>query len=274
MKLSVVTCTGDRPFCLSLITKWINCQTKLPDQWLVIDDGKTPTSNQVIEALPNYAVYLRREPREQEPEHTLNLNIQYALPHIKGDAIVFCEDDEYYSPEYLGTMYSKLLHYEAVGICRSRYYNIQSFRSYTHSNREHASLAQTGIQKSFLKELANLLEGDPFIDIRIWSKISGSEIPPWGKLKRVPLQERVVNGRGLLFDDSLNNKFIYVGMKGMPGRAGIGSGHKTLQGAFDANCNILKKWISIAEHHNIYIQTGIEMNKNIGKHLYNKESCL
>ena len=37
MKVTALTCTGDRPVCLELLTRWIKNQTFKVDQWLVVD---------------------------------------------------------------------------------------------------------------------------------------------------------------------------------------------------------------------------------------------
>ena len=38
--LTVVTTNAIRPSCLKLLELWLSRQTRQPDQWLLIDDGK------------------------------------------------------------------------------------------------------------------------------------------------------------------------------------------------------------------------------------------
>jgi hypothetical protein len=255
---TVVTCTGDRPVCLSLLIKWMNAQTIKPDQWLIIEDGKTPISEELINAMPEYADIIRREPLEKDPKHTLCLNMKAALPFIEGNKIIFCEDDEYYAPRYIEVMSRYLESYEVVGIGKSRYYHLPSFKYFIHGNCDHASLAQTGISKSFLPELKRLLEGDSFIDVRIWNIIGGKLI----KQKRIGIDGQRVGQRGFLFDDAISNEFLYVGMKGLPGRAGIGCGHQAI-GTFDNDQKILKKWIPLTSHLQEYLK--LELYKRNGR---------
>ena len=50
-------------------------------------------------------------------------------------------------------------------------------------------------------------------------------------------------------------------MKGLPGREGIGSGHKGI-GSQDNGMNILKSWISNANDFNIYLSFFEKCNRN------------
>ena len=38
-KITVITCTGDRPEAFKLCRTWMSRQTRKPDQWIVVDDG-------------------------------------------------------------------------------------------------------------------------------------------------------------------------------------------------------------------------------------------
>lgn len=234
MSISVVTCTGDRKISLSLLSRWIKNQTIQPDQWLIVDDGEIPF-------VPSMNCdYISRTPQKSDPPHTLGLNLLTAIPHIKGDIVLFCEDDEYYAPAYIQSIVEKFYKgYEAVGICRSKYYNLRYRTYYVHSTVDHASLAQTAIKKEYLGKLKGMLNGDPFIDIRIWEEVSGKRVSLSNPTEKG--KEFILNGgRGYLFDDGQEN-CLYVGMKGMPGRKGIGIGHKGA-GTFDPNFEVLKKW--------------------------------
>jgi hypothetical protein len=250
---TVITATGDRPLCLSFLKKWMEAQTYPPSCWIIIDDGKIPMKESEYMDLPDYTTLLRRNPTEDDPKHTLNINLMASLPYVEGDYIIFCEDDEYYAPEYLATMSRYLKEYEVVGICRSRYYHLPSYRYYIHPNYDHSSLAQTGIRTSFLETFSGLLNGDPFIDMRIWKTVANKNDLLWGKARFLTKGHEINGKKGYLFDDSIGDKFIYVGMKGMPGREGIGSGHKGM-GIFDYDQSILRKWIPISDHLHKYIE--------------------
>jgi len=132
----------------------------------------------------------------------LILNLKTVLPLIKGEKVIIMEDDEYYAPGYVAEMASRLDQYGVVGIMRAKYYHLPTGGYLQIANRTHASLAETAFRKSFLPELETLWPGDTSLDMRIWQK---------------------AGHRGRLFDDT--DKPLYLGIKGLPGRVGIGAGH-------------------------------------------------
>jgi len=218
VSLTIITPTGDRPLAFALCQNWVRKQTLQPDQWIVIDDGKIPTEPIVP------MQYVRREPQTDDPKHTLILNLKTAMPLVKGDKVMIIEDDEYYAPEYLEEMALRLAEHEVVGIARAKYYHLPTGGYLQIANTRHASLAQTGFRSSFMPELSELWEGDPSLDMRLWQKVG--------------------QARGLLIVDVF--KPLYLGIKGLPGRMGIGAGHNpTLyRGVRDtADRAILKKWV-------------------------------
>lgn len=249
MKVTALTCTGDRPVCLKLLSQWMKNQTLQPDQWLVIDDGKEPF-------IPSMDCdYVYRKPQPSDPSQTLNVNLEFAIPYIKGDIILFCEDDEYFSPNYVKTMVEKIQGHDAVGICRSKYYHLPTRTYHVHGNQDHASLAQTGISSNYLPKFKTLLDGDPFIDIRVWEDIGAKKQGlKWSGAPFSPRGMSINGGRGFLFDDGMKD-CLYVGMKGMPGRPGIGSGHKGI-GRPDPQGVILHQWMP--KDYQIYLDLKLE----------------
>jgi predicted SAM-dependent methyltransferase len=242
MTVTVITPTGDRPECISMLRNWMSNQTRQPDQWIIVDDGQAPMT------MTGNVQYLRREPQPDDPPHTLGINLKAVLPHVTGTVILIMEDDEYYAPEYIATMAAKLENYEVVGIGRSKYYHLPRGQFIRHMNMDHASLAQTGFRRSFLPEFAALLNGNPWIDIEIWKKIGGIKgIRPVAEPGNLS-GEKVINDRGYLFDDG-DTDCLYVGMKGLPGRAGIGVGHRNA-GEYVPDTpdhTILRQWCRDAE---------------------------
>ena len=196
--ITLITPTGDRPLAFALCQKWVKKQTVQPYQWIVIDDGKIPVRPYTPMA------YIRREPKANDPQCTLILNLMTALPLIEGKKIIIIEDDEYYAPKYVAEMAVRLDQHEVVGIGNTKYYHLFSGGHYRHRNRDHASLAQTAFRDSFLPELKKLLNKNveiARIDKHIWRKLKGSD-------------------RGVIFVDEDNDP-LYLGMKGLPGRPGI-----------------------------------------------------
>lgn len=224
MSITAITPTGDRPLAFALCQLWMKNQTRQPDQWLVIDDGNTPS-----DYLMRPMEYIRRTPQPLEPKPTLLVNLATGIPLIRHEQIIFIEDDEYYAPEYIETMAGALAQHQVAGISHSKYYHLPSGKYLQIGNGSHASLAQTGIRYSFLPEFNPLLRGDTYLDMRIWKQ---------------------AGPRGFLFRDQIRP--LYLGIKGLPGRPGIGAGHgEKLYRAKDADRSILKRWIP--RDHGIYL---------------------
>ena len=247
--ITAITPTGDRPLAMSLCERWMMNQTVRPDQWLVIDDGQVP----FVPTVP--MEYVRREPQPNDPQHMLALKLQVAIPLIKGDKILIIEDDEYYAPNYVEEMSKRLDKNDLVGIKQNRYYHIPSGGYHTMRNVGHASLAETAFTRSFLPIVRKVIDDSirmDYLDIRIWQKgkSRASQRYRFGKrtfvTSRMGRQVEAANVgdiHPLLFSDS--DHPLYVGIKGMPGRAGIGIGHNpSIYATRDtADRRVLKSWM-------------------------------
>lgn len=233
-KLTFVTTTGDRPLTFALLQNWIRRQTLQPDQWIIIDDGKEPVKPFI--SLREIR-YLRGESQTENPKAALLSNLRMAAPLIKGDRVLFFEDDEYYASKYAETMVAKLNEHEIVGIYNSRYYYLPTGNNCRVGNAKHASLAQTGFRSSFLQEFRRLANSDTgALDMKLWRE--------QGKK------------RGSLFLDDAEP--LYVAMKGMPGRAGKGGAHTSDSWRYklsllDGNQKLLRLWIPDEDDFNIYV---------------------
>ena len=203
--ITVITPTGDRPKAFELCAKYIQRQTCRPNQWIVIDDGKSD-----IEFSNFLSVWVRpvkRQKQKREPRHTLPLNILEALPLIEYDTILIMEDDDWYAPTYIEWMVSyfkkdpsKLL----IGQGRGLYYHIPSLRFRRCPNILHAGLCKTGFKSGLIpkvEEICKTKMTNPFIDIKLWQKTLSFD-------------------KKLIFDE----KDYCVGIKGMPGRQGVCAG--------------------------------------------------
>lgn len=229
--ITLITPTGDRPLAFALCQNWMRKQTLQPDQWIVVDDGKIPMKPFIS------MEYVRRKPRFSDPKRTLIENLKIAIPLIKGSKIVIIEDDEYYAPKYIEEMSSRLDHHKVVGIGKSKYYHLISAGYFRVGNMNHASFAQTAFRNSFLSEFKELLnDSSNYVDLRLWRKANESK-------------------DGFLFVDNIP---LYLGIKGMPGRHGIGGGHDANHRIYrhrshDKTRDILKKWIPDNDDYNIYM---------------------
>ena len=228
--ITAITPTGDRPLPFTLCQYWMKKQTLRVDQWIVVDDGKVPMEPKVG------MEYIRRKPRPSDPERTLIENLRAAIPHIRGSKIIIIEDDEYYAPGYIEKFSSKLDRHEIVGIGRSKYYHLLSGNYSRLQNTHQASFAEMAFRITFLPEFRGFLTGELYLDMRIWRAVD--------KMRT-----------HLFYDDT---DPLYVGMKGMPGRHGIGGGHDITHHIYkdktrDESRSILKKWIPNEEDFNIYM---------------------
>lgn len=213
--ITLITPTGGRPEAFALCEKYMARQSVKFDQWLVIDDYPVPTECTMGQEV------IRPEPLWKDGGMTLPRNLLAGLQAAEGEYILIIEDDDWYSPEYIKTLVEKLQTYDLAGEGKARYYNIQNYRHMTHTNMKHASLCQTGFRRSILQKVMHCVEGNTgrgFIDLFIW--------------------ELEVNK--MVFAGSQT----CLGIKGMPGRSGIGYGHTDRMGAPDRRpLHTLKKWI-------------------------------
>lgn len=214
--VTLVTCTGARPEAFAICEKLIAAQSRRPSQWIVVDDGPEPTT------CTQGQEYFRGPQIWKEGFNTQRANMDLALKYVKGDYVLIIEDDDWYHPAYIYSMCSYLEHLDLVGLSDSRYYHLQVPGHLTRRNFEHASLCQTGFRAQLLPELLKAIHsGELFFDVNLWAKAQNQGIP-----------------FGLAANTGLS-----VGMKGLPGRAGIGAGHKLRGYAYDAGHSKLKEWL-------------------------------
>lgn len=228
MTVTCVTPTGDRPEAFELCRKWMFGQRTKFDQWLVIDDGKVPLPEHLRVGLE----YFRREPTSGE-RFTLTANMKAALPYIKGDIILIIEDDDWYGPDYITTMSKYLSQYDLVGELAARYYHLPTMKCRRIGNNTHASFCQTGFTKKILPVLKTCLEGDSYIDVRLWA---------------------AVKDRKYLIADTNDSLKLHCAIKGLKGRKGIGTGHNQNAGFYflDIGLAYLIKWVG-EENAKIYM---------------------
>ena len=226
--VSLITCTGSRPLALSMCERFMARQTyKGPIQWIIVDDSDAahPISSKVIGA-PHITQEFYRGPKSWRPGiNTQRPNMDEGIKHVKGDYILVVEDDDWYSPHYIETYLWLLTRYPVVGEGNSRYYALKDRMYKEWNNFRYASLCNTAMHAEMLPVLDEAVNsGQLFPDMEFWRKCNEKEIP------------NVI----------LINLYLGVGIKQMPGRPGIGSGHHTnaVEGFIkDPGFNYLKKWV-------------------------------
>jgi hypothetical protein len=254
--ITVITCTGDRPEAFNLCKYWLSRQTVQPTQWIVVDDGKVPMNP------PDNCQYIRREPKETDPPHTLCLNLLEALEKVKGGYIVIFEDDDWYSPKYIETMLGFLNHYDMVGVGSLVFYSLRHPGWNYRPKSKQPPLYQTVFNQNvipFMKHLCQSVYLIPglaekgLLDGQIWQQtgkiidyacavVTESFDSPMGKLKKgmvfyppyPPFIQRRLGTPRVNFGSKPIKKYIYdpdkpiaVGIKNMPGRSGLTQAQKS-----------------------------------------------
>lgn len=204
----LITPTGSRQTQINLCAKWMRAQTyKGPVAWLIIDDcipvtTKTITADfrknwTIIKAFP--------KPSWSRGMNTQRRNMDYAMELMMLnldpkdiEAIFIIEDDDYYKPEYLDQMMRRMGNYYAIGEIKTVYYNVIYRTFFVNPNLAHASLFQTAFTLDAL-EYMKRSHVAKFIDAQFWKVCPNKYLFDAGKLS--------------------------IGIKGIPGRGGIGAGH-------------------------------------------------
>ena len=239
-ELALITPTRDRVEAFALCALWMSRQAPTylgRVQWLVVDDGDFGIDHEFyrgawgdrwdlwrgLNADKRWTVqHVRRAPSDDAC--TLQDNLLEAIPLIDAPKVLIIEDDEWYASTYLQQMSAALDQGMIAGEKNAHYYNVSSRRWFQPDNQLHASLCRTGFRHELLGDLAaaageSKAAKDVFVDLRLWKAHAADGcLFPW---------------RGLS-----------VGIKGMPGRGGLGRSHRW--DAFphrDPKLVTLTKWI-------------------------------
>lgn len=197
MKITALTCAVHRPEAWRLCELYMSRQTVKPHQWIVLDDD-----------LPKTVCTMGQDyihcPEFKGP-CSMAFKVWFAITEklIRGDVLVFIENDDWYSPVYLDRVCREIDGYDLAGEGRAIYYNVRYRRWCEHNNEQHSSLCSTAIKTTSAQHVLDALDpGNPFLDERLWRN------SPVSKNIYLPKIQRMV-----------------VGIKGMPGPVGLGDGH-------------------------------------------------
>jgi hypothetical protein len=218
--VTLITPSSDRHFCIARCEEYVRRQTyKGPLQWIVAEDSPDKYN------LTCGQIHIHRKSSPDKVTSFLG-NIKTLLPEIEYEYILIIEDDDWYSPEYIKLYKSRLDRYELVGEGPARYYNVQERRYRLCGNVSRASFCQTALRANQLPALyLSIQKQNAFVDARLWDKKC--------------------------------SKFVFqgdchcVGIKGMPGKRGIGMGHRPLKRLSlfnsDPKMETLERWIGKAD---------------------------
>jgi hypothetical protein len=195
--LTVITPTGSRPACFALAERWMARQSLQPIEWIVVDDGPTPTPCTMGQRV------IRLPPRPDE--HTLTRNIAAGLEGVTGKVCV-CEDDDHYHPDYLAVMDRWLDDADMAGEGCARLYRPDLPGYMIRPNMAEACLAATGLaDATVLQRAAAALTGECSLDLMLW--------------RYAPIHKIVHPHGGLVTQ-----------LKAMPGRKGWTASHTSERG--------------------------------------------
>lgn len=217
--MQVLTVTGMRPTAFRHCQRWMARQDyKGPVTWIIVDDGLIQSS---IEELHDdwKVVWIRPNPLWEPGQNTQIRNLSIGLLQVDmAEPLAIIEDDDWYSPRWLSVVAEKLKSAKLVGEAPAKYYNVNTHHWYEFSNGAHASLCSTAMRDGATMCFETLCRtsGEQFIDIPLW---------------------QVYNGSLLFKGDDV------VGIKGLPGRPGIGVGHHPDFGLTDEGGKVLRKWV-------------------------------
>ena len=209
----LLTPTGGRPEGLALLGEYLNAQTyNGPAMWVVVDDVD-PQSH--VPACKYMTQVIRPAWRWEKGQNTQAQSLLAGLAAIPLDAVLFViEDDDCYLPDYIETMLRGLETADLVGENTARYYNVRTRKWRQMDTKRHSSLASTAIRGTLpLVEVCK--KRGKFMDTTLW---------------------RTYKGRTKLLDAQ-----NVIGIKGLPGRAGIGVGHRHKFGTPDTG-DKLREW--------------------------------
>ena len=205
---AIITPTGDRPAAFNRCLQMVMSQSVPPSEWIVVDDGVTPLTSQMV--LPEWVTYVRREPTVEDAPHTLAQNILAGIDHIKMDRVLVFEDDDWYSPLYAEYLLPWLESYNLVGLNLIRYYHLRG-RAWKQGKPDaHTAFAQSAFRR-----------GHAWEHLKAVCRTGFAEVKNQGVVDRYWWQS--FEGTKQLIDE---HPCLHVGFKGGFGRPGLASGHE------------------------------------------------
>lgn len=215
--LTLLTPTGCRPEAWAICEKLMMGQTyQGPVRWIIVDDGEVPQPISFKRDGWTLEV-IRPKPFWKKGQNTQARNLLAGLEHVVNNERLVCvEDDDNYGAEYLADVDRWLEKADLVGEMKARYFNVQTGIGKQLHNTKHASLCSTAMKGMAIKIFReSCSKNTKLIDLDLWSTY---------KVRKY-----------------LSDTKHVVGIKGLPGRGGIGCGHRMTGGAHSVG--LLREWI-------------------------------
>lgn len=217
--LTIITPTGERPEAFEICQKLLQRQNyRGAVHWIVVDDGQKPLD--ITLRRENWRIdVLRPEPFWKRGDNTQGRNIIAGMAAMDPDAspLTIWEDDDYYAQDWLQWLAENAGEAELIGEDTAIYYNPRLRRWGEMRNKGHASLRCSAMSGDAIETFRDVLRvPDPFYDLKLWSRHGDKKLFPRART---------------------------IGMKGLPGRAGIAPGHTGFSGKRDPELQKLRELI-------------------------------
>jgi hypothetical protein len=245
--LTVITPTGDRPQAFALCCKYMLRQTLPAGEffWVIVNDGR----EELIFPDDFFATYLGMRTiiigiKHHQPAgvHTLNSNLSIALESrlLPQGIFAIVEDDDWYHPRYLERIAAQFSRWpyhhtgcgpwldaddkpidaplDLLGESPSLYYHLPTRQYAIQANTHTPALCSTAFSARLIPKIIELCrDPNPSVDYRLWTLAhSATDIQSCNLPVREPGNDA---------DDGVIDARYVVGLKGLPGRPGIGGGH-------------------------------------------------
>jgi len=213
--IALVTPTGSRADQFKLCTMFMERQTyKGKVTWIIVDDSYPVTTDSVGEGFKDDWTIIKVYPTpiwagQNTQSRNIAAGIDTLLANYNEDqieAIFMIEDDDYYRANYLERMMARITPVKVLGEMNTVYYNVFYRNYFSNRNTSHVSLFQLAFKPEMIP-LFKTCYNERFIDFKFFEKLHA--------------QLFVNRGEVGMFNE--NN--LAIGIKGMPGRKGIGAGH-------------------------------------------------
>jgi hypothetical protein len=250
----LLTATGGRPIQFNLCQEFMQRQTYKGDVvWIIIDDCMPVTTDNVKHPFKEDWIIIKHYPK---PLWKAGMNTQFRNMIEGGDlilrnfnkedikAVFIIEDDDYYKPTYLEKMMEKLNGFDIIGETYSIYYNVFYNNYIVWGNVKHCSLFQTAFTPKVIPTLQDICRKPShnpgyYIDVELWNRVKNKYFFRDGNLA--------------------------IGIKGLPGRGGIGAGHDDFKEMMpDKDGSYLKSLLG--EEDKIYLRYSKSFNPIVHHH--------
>ena len=218
--ITLITPTGDRQLAFERCEYYINRQTVKPDQWIISDDSKDSSSEPILSFIFSLRQEIYTRPFSTNKAKSFTGNLLNCLSHVKYDKILVIEDDDWYHPRYIEQSLIRIRDFDLIGQPYAMYYNVAKQTWRMQMNDKRASFCETVFRSNCIPIIqeACAVRNSAFVDSRLW---------------------RHPTPRSCLFSDER----LCVGLKGLPGRSGIGIGHRCKTYKHDPKWKKLKELI-------------------------------